>query len=73
MDSDDKQFIAKCHYQFWVWSLPELLSASEHHLRPRIGFIAALMILPPLAFAGAVYSALWVYQGFRASPSIRPT
>jgi hypothetical protein len=55
------------HYQFWVWSPPEVLSASEHHLQPRIGFIAALMILPPLAFAGAVYSTLWVYRGFRTS------
>jgi hypothetical protein len=55
------------HYHFWVWLPPEVVSASEHHLRPRIGLIATLMILPPLAFAGAVYSVLWVYRAFRTA------
>ncbi len=54
-------------YQFWVWSPQGAPSASEHHLRPRIGFITALMILPPLALAAGIYSALWVYRGFRTS------
>jgi hypothetical protein len=54
------------HYHFWAWSPPEVLSASEHHLRPRFGFLTALIILPPLAFAGAIYSALWVCLGFTA-------
>src|SRR5947208_12349403 len=50
------------HYTFWVWSPAEVLPASEHHLRPRIGFIAVLMTLPSVALAGAVYSTLWVYR-----------
>jgi hypothetical protein len=55
------------NYQFWVWSPLGMPSASEHHLRPRIEFIAALMTLPPLALAAGIYSVLWVYQGFRKS------
>src|SRR5437763_16059555 len=59
------QFDKTSHrYNFWVWSPVEVLPASEHHLRLRIGFIAALVTLPPLALAGAVYSTLWVYRGF---------
>jgi hypothetical protein len=54
-------------YVFWRWSAKAFLDTGEHHLVPRVGFIAKVMFLPPLAFALLVYAALWIYHGFRIS------
>jgi len=54
-------------YAYWGWSASAYVSTAQYHLRPRVGFIAELMFLPPLAFAVIVYSTLWIYRGFRLS------
>ena len=54
-------------YTFWGWSASAYLDTSEGLLVPRYGFISAVLLLPPMAFAFVVYSALWIYRGFRVS------
>ena len=51
-------------YVFWGWSTEAFLN-DEYHLVPRMGFIAKVRFLPPLAFALLVYAARWIIAGFR--------
>ena len=39
-------------------------------LEPRVGLIAEVLFLPPLAFAFLVYATFWIYRGFRISATL---
>jgi hypothetical protein len=61
-------------YVFWHWSASTYKDGhvNAHWLVPRVGVVIEAMLLPPIAFAGVVYSILWIHRGFRLSRQSSP-